>query len=141
MIAKNTSWHSGENKIRLRCEYLYGYKILKRAMSVYKFFHFFIFIFVILLPSHGMAEELVFYVGKVYPFTIVDQDGLVSGAAVDVVSEIMEKTGNPIDVSKFKVISWARAVEETETHEGTAIFCMARTPPERTQIQVGRPHR
>ena len=95
---------------------------------MYKICRIFIFMMVILLPSHGMAEELVLYAGNVYPFTIVDQDGLVSGAAVDVVAEIMKAVGNPVDASKIRAISWARAVEETETHAGTAIFCMARTP-------------
>lgn len=76
----------------------------------------------------AFAKEFTVYVGEVPPFTIVDVDGSVTGAAVDIVSEAMKMAGYPIDVTKIKHISWPRAVEDAETKPGTMLFCVARTP-------------
>lgn len=81
-----------------------------------------------IMGTHALANEFTVYAGKVFPFTMVDAKGHVTGAAVDVVKAIMDKAGSPIDVDAIRTISWARAVEDTETVPGTMLFCMARTP-------------
>lgn len=83
---------------------------------------------VVLSVGSVRAQPLTVYVGKVPPFTDVDHQGKVFGAAVDVVAEVMAEAGNPVDVGAMRSISWARAVEEVETKPGTMIFGMARTP-------------
>lgn len=89
---------------------------------------FIFLLFFLLIPSRAFAVDFTVYVGSVSPFTIVSGKGQVTGAAVDVVDEIMQRAGSPIDVSAIKSISWARAVEDTETTYGTMLFCVARTP-------------
>lgn len=76
----------------------------------------------------ALAMDFTVYAGKVPPFTMVDDKGKVSGAAVDVVSEIMHMAGYPFDSDEIMSISWARAVEDTETNPGTMLFSVARTP-------------
>lgn len=81
----------------------------------------------LLLPG-VRAFAFTAYIGEVAPFTLVDDDGKVTGAAVEVVQAVMETAGYPFDTDDIKVISWARAVEDTETIPGSMLFCMARTP-------------
>lgn len=91
--------------------------------------YFSLCLLVVLLTGHnGFAQDFTVYVGTVPPFTQLNEDGIVSGAAVDVVTTIMERAGIPVDPEKFRPISWARAVEDTETTPHTMLFCVARTP-------------
>lgn len=91
--------------------------------------------FTVLASSLCFAGDMKVYVGSVPPFTIVGPRGEVTGAAVDVVSRIMELAGSPIDVAKIKHINWARAVEETETQPDSMIFCMAKTPQRESKFK------
>lgn len=81
-----------------------------------------------LSPQSSFAGDLTVYIGRVPPFTYLDETGIARGAAVDVVLELMSEIGEPIERKNIKHLSWARAVEDTETIPGTMLFCMARTP-------------
>lgn len=84
---------------------------------------------VVLLTGQSVfARTFTVYVGTVPPFTMVNEDCSITGAAVDVVTTIMERAGFPLDVATFRSISWARAVEDTETTPNTMLFGVARTP-------------
>jgi len=85
------------------------------------------------------AGGITYYVGKVSPFTMQENDGTVRGAAVDMVRLIMEKVGSPVADNDMLVVSWARAVEDTETTPGTALFCLARTAPRETRFKWAGP--
>ncbi|WP_210772215.1 transporter substrate-binding domain-containing protein [Pseudodesulfovibrio sp. zrk46] len=74
------------------------------------------------------AAEFTVYVGRVAPFTMVAHNGEVTGAAVDLMVNVMQMAGRPIDRSQVKNISWARAVYEVEHTPDSMVFCMARTP-------------
>lgn len=113
--------------------YLYINKEEKRELSslqihIMRLSHLVFIITLLLIPHTGYSQGFTVYVGKVHPFTIVGDTSGATGAAVDVVSELMERAGHPIDTGEILSISWARAVEDTETKPGTMLFCVARTP-------------
>lgn len=85
-----------------------------------------LFLLLVVGPAH--AGGLLFYVGEIFPFTRVAESGEVSGAAVDIVSELMASVGRPVRTRDIRCISFARSVEIMETTPGTGMFLFARTP-------------
>lgn len=67
---------------------------------------------ILLALSVGQAKagEFTFYVGQIYPFTVVSESD-VSGAAVDIVSELMASMEKPVEQSDIHSINWARSLK------------------------------
>lgn len=78
-------------------------------------------------PFNGVAG-MTAYVGEVPPFTIVNEDGSITGASVDLVLEVMEMAGFPLDADDILHVNWPRAIYDVEHTPGTMIFGTARTP-------------
>jgi len=89
---------------------------------------FILSLIVLFCPQVAVADDFTVYVGRIPPFTYIDELGVARGAAVDVVLELMNDIGKPVDRKGIKYLSWARAVEDAETIPGTMLFCIARTP-------------
>ena len=79
-------------------------------------------------PTCGQTAGVSFYMGEVFPFTYVTEDGMRAGAAVELVSTIMRRAGHSLNVRNIHVLNWARSVEEVANTPNTALFCVARTP-------------
>lgn len=82
----------------------------------------------ILAPGKVQAGAFTLYAGEIFPFTVVGEGGVVHGAAVDIVSELMAEAGMPVDQGDIQHINWARAVYDVETKPHTGLFLIAKTP-------------
>lgn len=80
-----------------------------------------------LFAGQVWAGEYTFYVGEIYPFTVVS-GSKVTGAAVDIVSELMGALEKPVEQTDIHSINWARSLEIVETTPNTGLFLVARTP-------------
>lgn len=59
------------------------------------------------------------------PFNFVDHDGRLTGISVDVVTELLRRSGDKGDIT---LIPWARAYQEAQRTAGVVLFTAARTP-------------
>lgn len=91
--------------------------------------------FLLLAVGPARAGDFIFYVGEIFPFTRVAESGEVSGAAVDIVSELMASVGKPVRSRDIRCISFARSVEILETTPATGMFLFARTPQRETKFK------
>lgn len=77
--------------------------------------------------QYANAEIKKFYIGEIFPFIYNAESGETVGAAIEVVTEMMAAINEPVGLESFHSISWPRAIEDVETREGMAIFCLGRT--------------
>jgi polar amino acid transport system substrate-binding protein len=83
------------------------------------------------LASPAPATELQFLTHRLAPFT-VDQGGSPRGLAVDLVTELMQRTG---DTGTIKVTSFARLLEAVRMQTNVVGFVIARTPEREVTMQ------
>ena len=67
-----------------------------------------------------MTEELP-------PFNF-EKDGSIQGICADVLIQIMEKAGKPVNRGDMELVPWARGYRTVSEEPGTMLFSMARTP-------------
>lgn len=82
----------------------------------------------LLVPGQAWCGEFTFYVGEIYPFVTVDEKGAIQGAVVDVVKEMMQAIGKPVEEQDMKSINWARSFELVQFTPNHGMFCVGRTP-------------
>lgn len=88
--------------------------------------HLIVAALLLILPVKSLAGEYNI-VSNTLPPLKFSIDGNAKGITVDILAEIMKSLGTPIDTTKIKGMSWARAYEDTLTIPNTIILSMART--------------
>lgn len=76
------------------------------------------------LSVNVSAQNLSIYCEDVKPAQFIDNNGKLSGFAVEIVQEIQRRVGN---ADRIQMVPWARGIEKLKHEPNSLLFSMART--------------
>lgn len=93
-----------------------------------------ILLFTLLLTSPCWANSKLYTImtEDFFPFGYYDNQGELVGVAVEIVEQIMPALGIEQEI---RVLPWARAVRDLDSHADHVLFAMARTPAREDKYQ------
>jgi len=83
------------------------------------------FIVSVFLGTLLFSSQLILMTEIYPPYNFADSKGKPTGISVDIVREIIKKTG---DVDNIKILPWARSYKYIQTKKNHVLFVMTRTP-------------
>lgn len=76
--------------------------------------------------TQGVCEFIV-YSAELPPYHFVGDDQHMHGASIEILAEMMRRSGITFDVESIKFVPWARGLRETEKKAGTMLIGVGRT--------------
>lgn len=74
------------------------------------------------------AQSFTVYAANLPPFSYQDENGLAQGISVDILLEMLQRIGQPVDRASVKFIAWPRAVAKSRENPGSILLTPAKTP-------------
>lgn len=84
-------------------------------------------VFSLVLVLSAGAGDFIFLTDPLPPFNY-EKDDRIQGITVDILKELMARTGNPLKPHSIMMVPWARGYRDAQEQPGTALFSVARTP-------------
>jgi polar amino acid transport system substrate-binding protein len=77
--------------------------------------------------GYGDEQKLTIYLdGDFAPYSY-EKDGTIQGIAVDIMAEILTRTGSSQNLDDFKIVPWAQGYKALESEKNTVLFPMTQT--------------
>lgn len=73
------------------------------------------------------VDDVRFMTEELPPFNMKGDDGVASGVAVDVLTEMFQRVGSSKTAKDVEVLPWARGLNDVQTTPNTCLFSMGRT--------------